>query len=52
MALGLKEGAISFAWNEHIMDKMPAEIRQAGEQALSDIASGNKSIPKYSLGED
>lgn len=52
IAVGLKDKALSFTWNDQIKDKIPAEVRQAGDQALADIASGKIVIPEYSLGKE
>ncbi len=51
IALGLKEKAITFNWNEELARKFPG-MKELGEQTIKDIASGSLKIPKYSLGEE
>jgi basic membrane protein A len=50
IALGFKDDAITFNWNEDLISNFP-EIKELGEQTIKDIASGKLVIPKYSLGE-
>lgn len=50
IALGFKDEAITFNWNEDLVSNFP-EIKELGEQTIKDIASGKLEIPKYSLGE-
>lgn len=52
MFLGMKEGIISFQWNEDLKAKLPAEVVEAAEKAISDFKAGTLHIDnEYDIGE-
>ena len=52
MFLGMKEGVISFEWNEDLKATLPEDVVAAAEQTIEDIKAGKIDIPnEYQIGE-
>ena len=52
MFLGMKEGIISFQWNEDLKATLPEDAVSAVEQTIEDIKAGKIDIPnEYDIGE-
>lgn len=52
MFLGMKEGIISFQWNEDLKATLPAEVVEAAEKAIADFTAGTLTIDnEYDIGE-
>lgn len=52
MFLGMKDGIISFQWNEDLKATLPEEVVSQVEQTIEDIKAGKVDIPnEYEIGE-
>lgn len=52
MFLGMKDGIISFQWNEDLKATLPEEVVSEVEQTIEDIKAGKIDIPnEYDIGE-
>ena len=50
--LGMKEGIISFQWNEDFKATLPEDVVAQVEQTVEDIKAGKIDIPnEYDIGE-
>ncbi|MBU5435200.1 BMP family protein [Pseudoflavonifractor sp. MSJ-37] len=50
--LGMKEGIISFQWNDQVKDTLPEDVVAQVEQTIEDIKAGNIDIPnEYDIGK-